>query len=302
MNQEIIKELTKIGESLENVGKSLKKIAQYLNINNQSFDNNIKVLENQTSKDIEDSQIRNEIIDYLEKYKFIVRLIPKNDISPHFINIAKYIGDKYDYIKEFLKQMKRSLSTGNSIQMYMKNFGEEKITYTCQLASNLHKLAFLENYKYHNSPKFLLTAQPIREPLVINFINGDWLEHYLIYKIEFILSSFGLEKAKDFDYLKNIELKFPNGSKSETDAFFKIKDKIFLFEGKTGDEYQRYVHDYSEKLKLLNIPKYQAFMVITDISKSDAEALFNSFNITVCNLSMFDDLFIDSLKKLNIVG
>lgn len=306
MNQEILKELIRIGELLENIGRSLKKIAVYLNDENKncSFDNDLELSKIKLDENVElndaISLLKDEIIDYLEKNKFTITLIPEENTSKFLVNISKYIGEKYDYVKDFLKQIKTSLNTGLPVKMYMEKMGQEKISYICQLASNLHEGAFLENYRYFNSPKFLLTAQPLRKPLVINFINGGWLENYIVYKIETILSACGLKKGKDFDYLKNIKLKLPNGNDFELDVLFKIKDKIFWFEAKTGD-YQQYVHKYSEVSKLLKIPSEQAFMVITEISNVVAEAISTLFNMTVCNLTTFETSLKNTLKKLNLV-
>lgn len=136
-------------------------------------------------------------------------------------------------------------------------------------------------------------------PLAINFINGKWLEEYLAIKIVNILGTLGLVYKKDYDFVKNIKLRLPNGKDFELDLLFKIRDKFFWFEAKTG-EYQQYVNRYSSVSNILNIPKDQAFIVITEITKTGAEAISDIFDMNVTNLESFEECFLKSLRS-NIV-
>jgi len=298
MEEEIIKEIERIGYSLEEVGKSLRKIASIL----QESKNDKKICVYMKDDDLlkdKDYQIKDEIIDFLEKKKFSIVNISNDEYATSLESVSKFIGDKYEYIKDFLKSVKKSLNTGIPVKMYMKDFPEQKIAYICQLALNLHNIAFLKNYRYLNSPKFILYADPLREPLVINFINGKWLENYLILKIRDILNEMGLTEGKDFDLLQSIQVKLPNAKNFELDILFKIIDKIFWFEAKTG-EYQQYIHKYSEVSKLLGIPQDRAFMVITEITPTGADTVSTLFNMTVCNLDTFESKFKETLKEISI--
>ncbi len=306
MKKEIIKEIENIGSSLEEIGKALKNISKFLlehenNIENFPINGEGKQENKQDIEIIDENnyQIKDEIIDFLEKKNFSIVNITSEEKSTSLDTISKFIGDKYEYIKDFLKKLKKSLNTGIPIRIYMKDYPEEKITYICQLASNLHSIAFLKEYKYSKSPKYILYADPLREPLVINFINGKWLEDYLVLKIKDNLNKKGFVEGVDYDHLQNIQIKLPNGKNFELDVLFKIKNKIFWFEAKTGD-YQQYVHKYSEISKLLRIPQNRAFMLITEINSAGADAVSSLFNMTVCNLDTWEEKFINSLKEINI--
>ena len=309
MKKEIIKEIENIGSSLEEIGKALKNISKYLSNSENKFEEkaldkkkDVEKMEKEQNVEILERdyyKIKDEIINFLENNNFSIVNVPSEGKPTSLDTISKFIGDKHEYIKDFLKKLKKSLNTGNPIRIYMKDYPEEKITYICQLASNLYSIAFLKEYKYSKSPKYILYADPLREPLVINFINGKWLEDYLVLKIKENLDKEGFVEGVDYDYLQNIKIKLPNGNNFELDVLFKINDEIFWFEAKTGD-YQQYVHKYSKISNLLGIPQNRAFMLITEITSAGAEAVTSLFNMTVCNLDTWEEKFINSLKEINI--
>ncbi|MDQ7056754.1 MAG: hypothetical protein Q9M89_10055 [Persephonella sp.] len=177
----------------------------------------------------------------------------------------------------------------------MKQKRQEEISSICQLGTMLYEIAYLSEYKYFNSPKYILKAIPTRESDVINFFNGKWLEYYVIAKIEEIFTNVNLDIP--ISYISGIQIQFPNGNYGELDVLFKIGDDFFWFEAKTG-EYQNYVHKYKNLRKILGIKPENSFMVITDITNAGAEAVSSLFDMTVVNLETFENKFLKSLKKV----
>ncbi len=289
-------EIRSISLKLREISNSLDNIANILVTDNQTN----QVVEEDYLDFPEENQISNseEILNFLRDKNLDIINFSEGLNNQAINNISKFMGNRYDYIKDFLLELKRSLSTGRTVKMFLQNETQSKVSNICQLANMLNEIAYLQNYKYFNSPRYILYASPLRQPEVINYINGKWLEQYIIIKIKEILNKYGLKENTDYSYVYNVQFRLPNENNFELDILFKIKDEIFWFEAKSGD-YQRYVHKYSDVSKnLLKIPKENSFMVITDITESGAEAISNLFNMKVTNLSTFEEKFTQSLSKI----
>ncbi|PMP89010.1 MAG: hypothetical protein C0172_01195, partial [Caldisphaera sp.] len=313
MRKELASEVMSIGEMLIKIGQSLQKIAQLIedepstvfthqiesslgkdnNLVKDNYsltskfdvifssDNDIQRMENNTGQEdtnINNNVIKEEIIKFLE-FNHCTNILTSEEETPQAIkNIAKFMGDKYELVKDYIKMLKRSVNKRCILTLDMSKEPVEKISATCQLGHDLYQYAILSKYRYFNSPRCTHIFQVSESPLAINFINGKWLEEYLAIKIVNILGTLGLVYKKDYDFIKNIKLRLPNGKDFELDLLFKIKDKFFWFEAKTG-EYQQYVNRYSNISDILNIPHDQAFIVITEITKTGAEAISDIFGM-----------------------
>ncbi|WP_457621698.1 hypothetical protein [Persephonella sp.] len=300
MNTEkLLKELKVISKSLEQLQGSLNNIIRIIqeDITRNSAD------ERHLSDSTDEDNLETSASEIFGKF-FLERRCEIVNYSEEFDNkvlqnISNFIGNKYIYLREFLKELKKSLNTGKTIRLFLKDANQNEISYICQLAKNLHDIAFLENYVYMNAPKYILYADPIREPEVIKFLNGHWLEIYIMNKIKEMLTENGLTENKDFFYMYNVQIRLPNGNYSELDILFKILDSYYWIEVKTGD-YQRYVHKYADLVKLFNLPRDNMFIVITEITDAGAEAVTDLFKMTVTNLNTFEEKFLSSLEKMGI--
>ncbi|MBK3333111.1 hypothetical protein GWK41_08515 [Persephonella atlantica] len=292
MEEKLIKELLSIQNALGKISTSIERIIELLEQEKirQEYTKTKEVIISPTETEYED---KNELIQFLEKNRLKVVNFESMYNKEIILNLAKFIGDKYEFVNSFIKEAKKSINVGKPINMFLKNKRQEEISYICQLGNMLYEIAYLSEYKYFNSPKYTLKAIPTREGEVINFFNGKWLEYYIIIKVKETINNLDL----DTSYISGIQIQFPNGNYGELDVLFKIGNEIFWFEAKTG-EYQNYIHKYKNLRKMLGIKPENAFMIITDITNAGAEAVSSLFDMTVANLETFEDKLLKSLKKV----
>jgi hypothetical protein len=65
--------------------------------------------------------------------------------------IADLMGSQYSLIKRFYRMIKSSMSSGNSFSIDLRDEPQQVIDTTRQVATELHKIAFLEEYRYSES-------------------------------------------------------------------------------------------------------------------------------------------------------
>ncbi len=186
MRKELAGEIMNIGEMLIKIGQSLQKIAKIIEdeynavftyqIENSpgkdndvakdnnsltskcdvifSQDNNIKSSENNTKEEeetnisnINDNVIKEEIIKFLE-FNHCTNILTSEEETPQAIkNIAKFMGDKYELVKDYIKMLKRSVNKKYILTLDMSKEPAEKISATCQLGHNLYQCAILSKYR-----------------------------------------------------------------------------------------------------------------------------------------------------------
>lgn len=289
---ELLDVLNRIANSLEEIAAALKiqvnssdqhkpesdgnKLSEALWENNEIKRSN----ENNDDSINEELGLRKQFIfNYLNKRNIKVKNVIEEDEGNNYLdNISNFMGSRYAYIREFYINFKRCLSTGVSFRMDMKNKEPLEISYTCQLAKMLHEIAFLTDYKYQRSPKYILTASPCNAPSVINFMSGKWLERYT--RNEVIKALKEVNSGLLFSYLHGAQIILPNGTEAELDLLFEIEQQIFWFEAKTGD-YQKYIHRYERISDILGLDYDHCFMILTDITAAGAEALRSVFKMNV---------------------
>jgi len=241
--------------------------------NNNIEENNSEVIENDNTSLIEFLNSKNITVKYIK---------PEDEADKILDNIALFMGDRYTQIKKIYDLIKRTMNTGGSFRLDMKNYQQDEISSITQLGHNLHQIAFLEEYKYLKSPKFLLFGKVNRIPKALNFFAGGWLERYIKTAIIESIRKYSVR----FSYLKNPQIQLPNGDDFELDILFNIENEIFWFEAKTG-EYQRYVQKYSNVAKILGLDYEHSYMILSDITESSAHALKSMFKMTVVRIDDF---------------
>ena len=162
------------------------------------------------------------------------------------------------------------------------------------MCTNLHWIAFLEEYKYDKSSK-CIRAKTSKDPKAIKFLTGEWLEYYVKNKVLEAVRSLNL--PVDISYLKNLKIVLSNGDQFEMDLLFKIGDNFFWFETKTGD-YQKYIGKYSKFRKLLELDQNHTYLILTDIAEAAEQALCSLFKMTVIDIRRFYDSFKFTLEQL----
>lgn len=239
------------------------------------------------------------IVRFLNEKKIQVKSIPdEGDEDEVLDKIAVFMGVRYELIEKFYRRIKSNISLGKSFRMNLKNETQDEVSAVCQLATRLHRIAFLEEYNYQNSPKFLLHARPSKIPKAINFFTGQWLERFIKSQVIELIET--VSEESHYAYLLNPKIVLPNGDDFELDVIFSINGKIFWFEGKTGD-YQRHVNKYSRISSLLDLDKEHSFMVLTNISESSARDLSLLFNMTVVSVEKFSGVLQKAINPSLVV-
>jgi len=297
-------ELNNIEKYLERIAIALEKISDKIDINpndnvnrnlvNGGIDSKRVSNEEETFVEATHKNDNSEIIEFLSSKNISVKTVkPEDEADDVLDNISLFMGERYSKIKRVYDLIKRNMNSGGSFRLDLKNLQQDEISSITQLCTNLHQIAFLEEYKYYKSPRFLLYGKVNRIPNALNFFSGGWLERYIktviIKTIDKCLLS--------YSYLKNPQIELPNGDDFELDILFKIEDEIFWIEAKTGD-YQRYVQKYSNVAKLLNLDYEHSFMVLSDIHTGAASALKSLFNMTIYRIDDFSVEFKENIAHL----
>ncbi len=229
-------------------------------------------------------------IDFLAQRGIQVKsLPPPDDAEEHLAPIATFMGERYASIKTFYQRLKATLGSGRALTLNLADEPQEVMGATCQLATDLHALAFLAEYKYKRSPQYLLHARINRLPRALNFLSGGWLERYaaslaarLAARLNGARGEAGLPQVR-VSLLKNPQISLPNGDDFELDLLIEAQGQALWLELKTG-EYQRYVAKYARMSALLALPPSRALMVLTDINPHASASLSGIFQMRVLSV------------------
>lgn len=221
----------------------------------------------------------------------------------HLTHIALLMGERYAAIRTFYQRLKSTLGSGHPLTLHLADEPQEHVTATCQLATDLHNLAFLSDYKYRRSPQYLLHARVNRLPRALNFLAGGWLERYAAALAARIAArrlsergALGLPPLRAA-LLKNPQITLPNGDDFELDLVLEAGGEAVWVELKTGD-YQRHVAKYSRMSELLALPPRRALMVLTDVSPQVCASLSSVFQMRVLSVEELPAALEEALCEL----
>ncbi|PIK87529.1 hypothetical protein SYN63AY4M2_12285 [Synechococcus sp. 63AY4M2] len=230
------------------------------------------------------------------KIKIKKRSIDMEEKEKELDQIADLMGSQYSLIKRFYRMIKSSMSSGNSFSIDLRDEPQQVIDTTRQLATELHKIAFLEEYRYSEAPKCLLEARASRSKQALNFLSGNWLERYVRNRL------IGLAKRQtgkiDFPYVANVEVTLSNRDDFEMDLLFYVNDQLYWVESKTGKyKYRDKVKKYSKIASDLGLQRNQAIIVLTDVSQDAKTDLSSLYHLSVISVDEVEATFERILKS-----
>ena len=208
--------------------------------------------------------------------------------------IADLMGSHYSLIKRFYGMIKSNMNSGNSFSIDLRDEPQQVIDTTRQLATELHKIAFLEEYRYSEAPKCLLEARASRSKQALNFLSGNWLERYVRNRL-ICLAKRQTGKI-DFSYIPNAKVTLSNGDDFEMDLLFHANDQFYWVESKTGG-YQDKVQKYSEIASDLGLQRNQAIIVLADVSQDAKTSLSSLYHLSVISVDEVEATFERILKS-----
>ncbi len=232
------------------------------------------------AEDVRDSSDRRDVLrDFLSERGVRIKVERERDDADETLDrLAAFLGSRFHHVKIFYERLKGAMNEGRPFTLSLKGAPQDVISSTCQLATELHKIAFLEEYRYRRSPQCLLYVRPSRLPRALNFLSGGWLERYALTRA--IDAARACDPDARYAYLKNPQIILPNGSDFELDVLFEVEGAIYWMELKTGD-YQRYIAKYSKVSRLLGLSRDRCYIVLTEIHPASAAALSALFGMTV---------------------
>jgi hypothetical protein len=208
--------------------------------------------------------------------------------------IAAFMGSRYSFIKRFYGMVKSNMKSGSSFYLNLRDEPPQVVSSTCQVAKELHDIAFLEEYRYFKAPRCLLVARPSRSPQALNFLAGNWLERYVRDTLIRLVAAH-TEKIS-FSYVANAQVTLSNGADFEMDLLFHINDQFYWVESRTGG-YQDKIQKYSRIADELGLQGSQAFIVLTDVSQDTKSSLSSLYHLSVIGVDEVESTFDGILKS-----
>ncbi|MFT0818344.1 hypothetical protein [Synechococcus sp. W60.3] len=207
--------------------------------------------------------------------------------------ISNLMGQRYSLIEKLYKEIKSGIGEEKALTLCLKGNSPEVISYSCQLASTLHKVNFLEEYNYSKSSKNL-RVKLSKSPEAIKFLSGDWLERYVKQQ----LIKFAREQGQkiDFSYIANAEVTLPNGSDFEIDLFFHINNRFYWIESKTGS-YRDCIEKYSWLASEMGLGPDQVFLVLADVDQETRSRIYSSYNLSAISVEEVESLLYRIVRR-----
>jgi 2'-5' RNA ligase len=234
-----------------------------------------------------------KIKSFLNSKKIKIRSIDMEEEEKKLDQIADLIGSQYSLIKGFYGMIKSNMNSGNSFSIDLRDEPQQVIGTTCQVATELYKIAFLEEYRYSRAPK-CLKARASRSSQALNFLSGNWLERYVRNRL-ICLAKRQTGKI-DFSYIANAQVTLSNGDDFEMDLLFHVNDQFYWVESKTGG-YQDKVQKYSEIASDLGLQRNQAIIVLADVSQDAKTSLSSLYHLSVISVDEVEATFERILKS-----
>jgi len=235
-----------------------------------------------------------KIESFLNSKNIKIKNIAAEEKEEKLDQIAAFMGSQYSSIKRFYGTIKSNMNSGSSFSLNLRDEPPQVISLTCQVAKELHGIAFLEEYRYFKAPKCLLVARPSRSPRALNFLAGNWLERYVRDTLIRLVAAH--TKKISFSYVANAQVTLSNGADFEMDLLFHINDQFYWVESKTG-EYQDKIQKYSRIAHKLGLQRSQAFIVLTDVSQDTKSSLSSLYHLSVIGVDEVESTFDGILKS-----
>jgi hypothetical protein len=231
---------------------------------------------------------------FLNSKNIKIRSVDMGEEEEKLAQIADLMGSQYSLIKKFYGMIKSSMNSGKSFSINLRDEPQQVIVTTCQVATELYKIAFLEEYRYFRAPRCLLVARASRSPQALNFLSGNWLERYVRNRL-ICLAKRQTGKI-DFSYIANAKVTLSNGDDFEMDLLFHVNDQFYWVESKTGG-YQDKVQKYSEIASDLGLQRNQAIIVLADVSQDAKTSLSSLYHLSVISVDEVEATFERILKS-----
>lgn len=210
--------------------------------------------------------------------------------------IASFIGGNHDDLKILLSLLKSSQSEGRQITFFLDRIPAPSRGVCIKFCEMLYAHAMLENY-YHNRGNSTLIAKLSREPAVINFITGHWLEIYIFNQLESMLARYRQQYSCEMEAYGNIHISLSDGNNFEMDILCFINGQPLWIECKSGD-FQNRITKYKNFGARYHIPLQNSFITVAGISEEQASSISQIHSFNICTLKSFRPVISKALDRL----
>ena len=207
---------------------------------------------------------------------------------PSILDVASFMVENYSYIYDFLNQLKWSINGNNTKCSYRYNKNNEE--HIIKLVRKMEN-CFILNNVYIDKTASKVYCSVATTPIVINFLNGKYLEMYIQKNTENVLKEMAKKYNCDYEIAGNVHIhndEFAN----ELDHVFRLGNTMFWIEDKSGKNFDpNKSYNIGKKLKF--IPN-RFLMVMLTQSNQSCENLEYMYQCYASN----GENFINKLRKM----
>ncbi len=136
---------------------------------------------------------------------------------------------------------------------------------------------------------------------VKSYIDGQWCEIYAYNTIEKVLKKLALKHKCDYEVMSNVEIitggvESISDKKNELDVVFRIADKVFMCEVKSGSDFdiEKYTDIMIDKIKL---PLERLIILAGESESYEAEVMAYFHDCYVCNTEKFEEKLVAMIER-----
>ncbi|HCZ07376.1 MAG: hypothetical protein PWP37_1359 [Thermotogota bacterium] len=243
---------------LERIAVALERIVEILEVEEVAksrFGSSTTKIREEKRDGINTSQVDEFLLDFLNQRGVEVRgFQPVVYRDPKFDKLAMFMGDRFENLKDFLKFLRRYSQNGEEFTVSLRDYPPEAISDICQLCHNMKSLGYLKDYRYSKSPKRHLSVKTIRDSSVQNFLDGKWLQRYILKTLDRaknrVTQTLGIKL--DIASITNLKVVIDD-METELYHLFRVNNETFLIEAKLGEHHEEDIEKFkriSEALQL----------------------------------------------------
>lgn len=231
---------------------------------------------------------------FLNKRGINIKALPGEDAADSVIDeLSLTLGEQYQVLAPLLANIKRALQGTGGVRETLTGYDQADLSLVTRFCTRLHRYAFLEQYRYVRTPQSMVTARVNKMPAAQKFFNGQWLERFVLQKVQAVYEQYRRESSLPLkmETLVNPHIILQNGNNFELDVLVAFDNQVYWIEAKSGD-YQTHVAKYSNFSRTLQLDPRHAMLVLTDIPEEECGSLSSLYPLSIYNLDIFEKHFL----------
>lgn len=212
--------------------------------------------------------------------------------------LVRNLGDRHDLYRDLLNNMRKAVNGKYQLTLHLSGKPPKDISRLCNICSSFYESSVLKNWHYKRKSKTIYLE--INDgPQAINFINGKWLERYvlLVVREQVQLARHITRRDIRFGHYLNPHIRLANGQPRELDLLFHIDGTIYWLEAKSG-QHQGHASKYGLLAKkALDIPPERMILVLGDTTRQGSEAMSALHSIRVIGIGDLRKTIQDCLMR-----